>query len=144
MNALIEELSKPEYASLTDQEAADAINAKTVDVAVKVPNWKIKQHAVLNGYWPVVKAGQLDADTAKAGLCMTIIDWVEDTRISNTDFSLPQVQSMLAGLVNYSLITHAQADELNAMATETVSWTSTVGLPEVGIGLVGNARKEMN
>lgn len=144
MNALIEELSKPEYASLTDQEAADAINAKTVDVAVKVPNWKIKQHAVLNGYWPVVKAGQLDADTAKAGLCTTIIDWIEDTRISTTDFSLPQVQSMIAGLVSYSLITQAHADELNAMATETVSWTSTVGLPEVGIGLVGNARKEMN
>lgn len=144
MNALIEELSKPEYASLTDQEAAEAINAKTVDVAVKVPNWKIKQHAVLNGYWPVVKAGQLDADTAKAGLCMTIIDWIEDTRISTTDFSLSQVQSMIAGLVSYTLITQAQADELNAMATETVSWTSTVGLPEVGIGLVGNARKEMN
>ena len=144
MNALIEELSKPEYASLTDQEAADAINAKTVDVAVKVPNWKIKQHAVLNGYWPVVKAGQLDADTAKAGLCMTIIDWIEDTRISTTDFSLPQVQSMIAGLVTFGLIAQAQADELNAMATETVSWTSTVGLPEVGIGLVGNARKEIN
>ena len=144
MNALIEELSKPEYASLTDQEAADAINAKTVDVAVKVPNWKIKQHAVLNGYWPVVKAGQLDADTAKAGLCMTIIDWIEDARISTTDFSLSQVQSMIAGLVTFGLITQAQADELSAMATETVSWTSTVGLPEVGIGLVGNARKEIN
>ena len=144
MNALIEELSKPEYASLTDQEAADAINAKTVDITVKVPNWKIKQHAVLNGYWPVVKAGQLDADTAKAGLCMTVIDWIEDARISTTDFSLPQVQSMIAGLVTFGLITQAQADELNAMATETVSWTSTVGLPEVGIGLVQNARKEIN
>ena len=144
MDPLVEELSKPEYQGLTDQEAADAINAKTVDATVKVPNWKIKQHAVLNSYWPVVKAGQLDADTAKAGLCMTIIDWIEDTRISTTDFSLPQVQSMIAGLVSYGLITQAQADELNAMATETVSWTSTVGLPEVGIGLVQNARKEIN
>ena len=143
MDPLVEELSKPEYQGLTDQEAADAINAKTVDVAVKVPNWKIKQHAVLNGYWPVVKAGQLDADTAKAGLCMTVIDWIEDVRISTTDFSLPQVQSMIAGLVTFGLITQAQADELNAMAIETVSWTSTVGLPEVGIGLVGNARKEV-
>ena len=28
--ALIEELSKPEYASLSDQKAADAVNAKMV------------------------------------------------------------------------------------------------------------------
>ena len=144
MDPLVEELSKPEYQGLTDQEAADAINAKTVDVVVKVPNFKIKQHAVLEGYWPVVKAGQADADAAKAGLCMTVIDWIEDVRISTTDFSLPQVQAMIAGLVTHGLITQAQADELNAMATETVSWTSTVGLPEVGIGLVQNARKEIN
>lgn len=144
MDPLVEELSKPEYQGLTDQEAADAINAKTVDVAVKVQNFKIKQHAVLEGYWPVVKAGQSDANAAKAGLCMTVIDWIEDVRINSTDFSLPQVQSMIAGLVTYGYITQGQADELNAMATETVSWTSTVGLPEVGIGLVGNARKEIN
>ena len=30
MNALLTELSKPQYAGLSDQAAADAINAKTV------------------------------------------------------------------------------------------------------------------
>lgn len=144
MNELIAELSKPEYNNMGDQEAADAVNAKTVDVTVRVPNWKIKQHAVLNSYWALVKAGQSDGDAAKAALCTTIIDWIDDPRMETTDFDLPAVQQMIAGLVSFGLVTQAQADELSAMATETVSWTSTVGLPEIGIGLVQNARKEIN
>ena len=143
MDELIAELSKPEYASMTDQAAADAINAKTVGITVNVDNWRIKEHAVLNGYWPVVKGGQLDGNPAKAGLCVTVIDWVDDARMNTTDFTIPAVQSMLAGLVAFGLITQAQADELMAMSSKTVSWTSTVGLPEVGIGLVQNARKEI-
>lgn len=144
MNELIAELSKPEYNNMGDQEAANAVNAKTVDVTVRVPNWKIKQHAVLNGYWAAVKAGQGDPDVAKAALCTTIIDWIDDARMETTDFDLPAVQQMIGGLVSFGLITQVQADELGAMASETVSWTSTVGLPEIGIGLVQNARKGIN
>lgn len=143
MNELVIELSRPEYAGLSDQEAADAVNAKTVEITVNVENWRIKEHAVLNGYWPVVKDGQLDSDPAKAGLCVTVIDWVNDTRMHTTDFTIPAVQGMVAGLVAYGFITQAQADELTAMSSNTVSWTSTVGLPEIGIGLVRNARKEI-
>jgi len=143
MNELIVELSKPEYNNMTDQEAADAVNSKTVDITVNVDNWRIKEHAVLNGYWPLVKGGQLDSDPAKAGLCVTVIDWVDDTRMNTTDFTIPAVQGMLAGLVAFGLITQAQADELSAMSNKTVSWTSTVGLPEIGIGLVINSRKEI-
>lgn len=143
MEPLIEELMKPEYASLSDQDAANMINAKTVSRPTNVPNWKIKEHAALSGYWAKVKAGQLDSDPVKAGLCLTVIDWVDDTRMNSTDFRLSAVQAMIGGLVAYGLITQAQADELAAMANETVSWTSTVGLPEVGIGLVRNARKEI-
>lgn len=32
MSILSDELAKPEYAGLTDQQAADAINAKTVNL----------------------------------------------------------------------------------------------------------------
>ena len=34
--ALIDELRKPEYAGLTDQQAADAVNAKTVQQSAPV------------------------------------------------------------------------------------------------------------
>jgi hypothetical protein len=143
MSVLSDELSKPEYAGLSDQAAADAVNAKTVVVNQLVPIWQVKEHAILNGYWPMVKAGQLDANPTKAGLCVSVIDWIDDPKLSTIDVNLPEVQTMLGGLVSFSLLTQSQANEVVAMGTKVVSWTSTVGLPEVGIGLVQNARKEM-
>jgi len=143
MNELINELSKPEYVNMSDQEAADTVNAKTVNTTVNVENWKIKEHAILNGYWVSIKAGQLDPDPQKAGLCVSVLDWVQDSRIGSTDINSLGVQTMLAGLVAYSLMTQAQANEIVALSHKTVSWTSTVGLPEIGIGLVQNARKEI-
>lgn len=144
MDALIAELSKPEYATLSDQHAADAINAKTVASTRLVPIWELKQHAILNGYWPLVKAGQMDSQNPqKAGLCLSVIDWVEDPKLQTINLQLAAVQAMIAGLVSFSLLTQSQADEVLAMGSITIPWTQSVGLPEVGIGLVINARKEL-
>lgn len=143
MSVLSDELSKPQYAGLSDQQAADAINAKTVVVNQLVPIWQVKEHAILNGYWPLVKAGQLDANQTKAGLCVSVIDWIDDPKMQSIDVSKAEVLGMIGGLVNFSLMTQSQADALVAMGSKAVSWTSTVGLPEVGIGLVINARLEI-
>jgi len=143
MQALVDELSKPEYVGLSDQIAADTINAKTIEVRQLVPNWQIKQHAILNSYWPLVKAGQVNQNNVLAGLCVSVIDWLDDPKISNTDMDVAGVQSMVSGLVTFGLLTQELADELDAMADATVSWTSQNDLPEIGIGLVQNARKEI-
>lgn len=143
MSVLSDELSKPEYQGLSDQQAADAINAKTEIVSQLVPIWQVKEHAILNGYWPLVKAGQLDANATKAGLCLSVIDWIDDPKMQSIDVSKAEVLGMIGGLVSFSLMTQSQADALIAMGSKTVSWTSTVSLPEVGIGLVINARKEI-
>jgi hypothetical protein len=143
MSILSDELSKQQYSTLTDQQAADAVNAKTVTVSQLVPIWQVKEHAILNGYWPLVKAGQLDANPTKAGLCLSVIDWIDDPKMQAIDVSKAEVLGMIGGLVSFSLMTQQQADALIAMGSKVVSWTSTVGLPEVGIGLVINARKEM-
>lgn len=140
LDALKAELAKPEYAGLSDQEAANAINAKIVTVSQLVPNWQIKQHAILNGYWPSVKAGQLATDPQKAGLCLSVIDWVDDSRIQNTDMELPGVQAMIAGLVGFQLISQTLANELFAMASVSIPWTQVNGIGEVGIGYVKAAR----
>lgn len=143
MSVLSDELSKPEYQGLSDQSAADAVNAKTVTVSQLVPIWQVKEHAILNGYWPLVKAGQLDANATKAGLCVSVIDWIDDPKMQSIDMGKAEVLGMIGGLVSFSLMTQQQADALIAMGSKVVSWTSTVGLPEVGIGLVQNARKEI-
>ena len=140
LEALKTELAKPEYSGLSDQEAADAINAKVVTISQLVPNWKIKQHAILNGYWPLVKAGQLSTDPQKAGLCLSVIDWVDDSRIQNTDMELPGVQTMIGGLVGFGLISQTLANELFAIASVSVPWTQANGIGEVGIGFIRAAR----
>ena len=135
------ELAKPEYASLSDQQAADAINAKVVDVVVCVENAEIKRQAIMNAIWPGIIAGQRDANSQKAGLCVGVIEWLNDTRMPRTDMDLPAVQQMLAGLVAFGLMTQEQAAAIDGLKHQSVAWTEHNGLPEVGIGLVRAARK---
>lgn len=143
MDELIAELSLPAYASMTDQEAADAINAKTVSRSRLVPIWEVKQLAIISGYWPVIKAGQLSDNQQLAGLCLSVIDWIDDPKLQTIDVGLPAVQAMVGGLVTFSLLTQEQADEILSLGTETIPWTQANGLPEVGLGLVINARREL-
>ena len=144
MSVLSDELSKPEYQGLSDQAAADAINAKTVVVQQSVAIRDLKTYAIFQGIWPRLLAGQLSSNPQVAGLCTSVLAWVDDPRISTVDINLPQVQAMLTQLVAATIITQQQMLDIVAMGSKTVSWTSTVGLPEVGIGLVINARKEIN
>ena len=143
MSILSDELSKPEYAGLSDQAAADAVNAKTVTVEQPVAISALKQYAILQGVWPKIKLGQQSSNQQQAALCMSILDWVEDPRIGTINVNMTEVKAMLSALVSFSILTQQQMDEVVAMGSKTVSWTSTVGLPEVGIGLVQNARKEI-
>lgn len=143
MSILSDELSKPAYSTLTDQQAADAINAKTVVVQQSVAIRELKTYAIFQGVWPKLLAGEKSSNPQVAGLCQSVVAWVDDPRISTVDVNLPQVQAMLTQLVGATLLTQQQAAEIIAMGSKSVSWTSTVGLPEVGIGLVINARKEI-
>lgn len=143
MSVLSDELSKQQYANLSDQAAADAINAKTVTIEQPVAISALKQYAILQGIWPNIKLGQQSSNQQQAGLCMSILDWVDDPRISTINVNMLEVKAMLSALVGFSILTQQQMSEVVAMGSKVVSWTSTVGLPEIGVGLVINARKEM-
>jgi hypothetical protein len=144
MSILSDELSKPLYASLSDQAAADAINAKTVTVKETVQIHKVKEYAIINGIWPKLKAGQANSNPVVAALCVSVLDWVDDPRISTLDVNKPEVQAMLDGLVSAGIMSASNKADVVAMGSHTASWTSQNGLPEIGIGLVINARKEIN
>ena len=49
--ALDNELAKPEYTGLTDQQAASAVNAKTVSVRVPVDTGDLKFAMIGAGIW---------------------------------------------------------------------------------------------
>jgi hypothetical protein len=143
MSILSDELSKPQYAGLTDQAAADAINAKTVVVQQSVSIRDLKTYAIFQGVWPKLLAGEKSSNLQVAGLCQSVVAWVDDPRISTVDVNIPEVQAMLTQLVSATIITQQQASEIVAMGSKPIAWTASVGLPEVGIGLVINARKEI-
>ena len=143
LSALATELAKPEYALMSDQEAADAINAKTVTLRQLVPTWRVKQYAIEQGIWPkivLVREDNEQSDLVLRGLCISVVSWIDDPSIETIDVDLPKVQEMLGGLVAYTIATQEQAAAIVAMGSVTVPWTTHNGIGQVGIGFVKAAR----
>jgi len=140
--ALIDELSKPEYASMTDQQAADAVNAKTVTERQQVDCGKLQDECMALGVWAKLEAA---AETGKAdppaSLARTMMQRLNTGR--PLDLDTPAVQTMTANMISFGLMTQDEADTMDALADVVVPWTSTNGVGEVGIGLVISCRRQM-
>jgi hypothetical protein len=146
MDALQTELARPEYAGLDDAAAADAINARTVTIRRPVPTWAVRQAAIEEGFWAsLVEARGSDLPQVRA-LAISTLAWIDDQSgtIQTIDLDRPSVAAMLAGLVAPGIATQEQVDAVRALSDAVIPWTQSVGLPEVGIGLVRNARRDMN
>ncbi|MFO0204421.1 MAG: hypothetical protein ACK528_14980 [Alphaproteobacteria bacterium] len=147
MSPLAEELSKPQYASLSDQQAADAINAKTVVVRRPAELWRVKQLLIEQGIWGSLKVAVRKSDTPDAvyGLCVSVIDWIDDPsgKVQTVDVDLPSVQAMLAGLIQIGIGTQANVTALLALGNTNIRWVDSVGLGTVGDGSVKSAREEI-
>jgi hypothetical protein len=152
--AIKTEIAKPEYDGLSDGAVADLLNAKTVTRSRLVPTWEVKKHAIENQYWSAIvmatEPGNPLAIPAESlvtvrGLAIAARDWIDDAsgKISTIDFALVSVQTLVGGLVASGLVTQPQATALSALGSETVAWPKANNLPEIGIGLVANARREM-
>jgi hypothetical protein len=143
MDALAVELSRGEYAALSDADAAAAINARTVTIRRPVETWRIRQAAIEAGYWAsLVQARDVPATRA---LAVNVLAWIDDQSgvIQLVDMDRPAAVTMRAALAAAGICTQEQADALAALADSTIRWTQSVGLPEVGIGLVRNARRDI-
>ena len=139
--ALIDELEQPQYATMSDQEAADAVNAKTVTIRQPVAAERVQASAIASGLWAIVKiAAQNTAlPNPPRGDAMTFVDWIEAGRPIDMDGGT--VQAVGAVLLSYNLATQPQLDALQTLADTAARWVDTVGIHEVGIGYVINARK---
>jgi hypothetical protein len=145
--ALIAELSKPEYSDLTNLEAAQAINAKTVSVRKQVSTRDLKEWLIEQGLWAKLRIAANTESTLGTlrGVCLSIVDWVDDSagKVQSVDLDRQSVGQMIDALTTAGMVTQSQAAAFMSLGNATVSWTSYNGLPEVGIGLVINARKQM-
>jgi len=142
-DVLAAEIARPEYAGLSAQQVADAVNAKTVAVRRPVPTWLVRQAAIEGGFWAAIVEARESSVDAVRRLAVNVLAWIDDQSgtVQTVDMDRPSVVAMRAALVSAGICTQAQADGLNALADTTIPWTESVGLPEVGIGLVNNARR---
>jgi hypothetical protein len=143
MQALIDELSKPEYASLSDQAAADAINAKTVAIRKPVELWQVEEHASRKGYRAKLERASKTEGHPCQEVALNILAYINSARLNTVDMDLADTQLMIGAMVECQFATQSMAYELLALADQTIKWTESVGLPEIGVGLVQNARKKM-
>jgi hypothetical protein len=83
---------------------------------------------------------------AVRALAISVLAWIDDQSgtIQTVDLDRPAVVAMRAALVQAGIVTQQQADALSALADASIPWTDSVGLPEVGVGLVINARRIAN
>jgi hypothetical protein len=140
-SALIEELRKPEYAGLTDQQAADAVNAKTVQQSAPVAAQQIRLTLASRGKLAAIKriGDNTAAPEPPYDACATLMALLDagDT----IDLQNAAVSAASAILIQHNLLTQADADAIAALAVKTVPWVDVEGIGEVGIGFVINARR---
>jgi hypothetical protein len=143
LQALATKIREPQYAGLSDQLLADAINGLRVSVRRPVPTWLVRQTAIEGGYWPALVEARESTTPAIRGLAITVLAWIDDQSgtIQTVDLDRPAVVAMRAALVQAGIVTQQQADALSALADHSIPWTESVGLPEVGVGLIINARR---
>jgi hypothetical protein len=144
MQALIDELSKPEYASMSDQAAADAINAKTVAIRKPVELWQVEEHASRKGYRAKLERASKTEGHPCQEIALNILAYINSARLNTVDMDLTDTQLMIGAMVQCQFATQAMADELLALADQTIKWTESVGLGSVDDREVARLRERMN
>ena len=144
--ALSAKIAEPQYRGLSDQLVADAVNGLRVTVRRPVPTWQVRQTAIEGGYWPALIEARESTTPAVRALAITVLAWIDDQSgtIQSVDMDRPAVVQMRAALVQAGICSQSQADALSALADQSIPWTDLVGLPEIGVGLIINARRNPN
>ena len=142
--ALIDELSLPQYASMSDQAAADAINAKTVAIRKPVELWMVEEHASRKGYRAKLERASKTEGHPCQEVALNILAYINSARLNTVDMDLADTQLMIGAMVQCQFATQAMANELLALADQTIKWTESVGLGSVDDREVARLRERMN
>ena len=140
--ALDAELSLPAYASLTDQQAADAVMAKIVSVRRPVESGVLMDAAMALGVWERLESAAPPQSTdPPARYARTMMTRLKEPRPVNLDH--PSVIALVQNCIQYNLMTQTEADTLNALGSVSELWVNANDVGEVGIGAVINSRRRI-
>jgi len=140
MQALIDELRKAEYQALSDQAAADRINAKIVPIRVPVDLWMVVEHASRNGYRAKLELARLDPLSPCRETAINILEYINSPRLQTVDMDLPSTREMIGAMVLCQFTSQALADELIALGDSHQAWVDHVGIGKVGDGTIRSLR----
>lgn len=144
---LAEELAKDEYKALSDQEAADALNAKVIPVVRNIPTVEVATWAAENGLMAALWAAERSPDTPAAlygaiKTLLTVLERLDEWRILDENSNPTQAATqMMGGLMQAGIMTQEQADELLAMATTTISRAQQLGMGVILPGYIQMIRE---
>ena len=140
MQALINELRKPEYQALSDQAAADRINAKTVVVRKPVELWMVVEHSSRKGYRAKLELARTNGNHKCQETAINILEYINSPRLQTVDMDLQSTREMIGALVECKFATQEMADELIALADHTVRWVDQNRLGTIGDGTIRSLR----
>ena len=140
--ALDTELRKPQYATMSDAEAADAVMAKTIAVRVEVESGLLMDAAMALGVWERLESaappGSVDPPAAYARTMMTRLKESRPVDLDNA-----AVSTLVQNCITHNLILMSEAQTINAMADAVIRWVDSNGVGDVGIGAVINSRRRI-
>ena len=144
METLLDELRKAEYASLSDQAAADRINAKTLTVRKPVDLWMVVEHSSRNGYRAKLELARANGNHPCQETAINILEYINSPRLQTVDMDLPPTRGIVNALVQCQFATQAMADELLALADHAVRWVDSNNVGNQSADSVRVARDELS
>ena len=144
METLLDELRKAEYTSLSDQAAADRINAKTLTVRVLVDLWQIEEYARRNGIRQSLKRAEGNAQHPCQGIAIDILAYLTSPRTEKLDVDLPETKTMFGAMVSCGFATEDNVGEMMALADRTVRWVDHYGHGNQSADSIRVARDELS
>jgi len=136
---LCRELCDAEYAAMSDSEAADSLNAPSMERIVDLPGEKLLRWLAGKSKLPILEALKADQDPAKRNLALTVERLLQRAGTA-VDLSQPTDQALVDYAVSIGVLSPDEKAELLGLVTEMVSRATALGLPPVGPHHVSHAR----
>ena len=141
--ALDAELSLPQYATMTDEDASVSVMQKTVVVRQLVPAATLRKTLAKLGRWGGLQrvANNFESPDPPYQQARTIIDLI--TAGDAIDLDEPAIAAGTPELIRHGLLDATDVAVIGALASVTVRWVDVYGIGEVGIGAVINSRRRI-
>lgn len=139
---LYSEISRPQYAGMSDAEITDALNTPGASTRRRVPIAELQAQAMESGVYTALRVvvGNAQAPAELRAVAQTVLD-LANARFADVDMDNASAVQMFGALQQAGVITAQQAAQIDALATVPgVSRAQVLGLGAVGEADVAAAR----